>query len=426
MRSMLPLIIFLAIFLLLDFYVFKSLRLLTADWQNSGLRNLTRTLYLITALATYGFVLYAYFSFNRDVKDPQAYRLIYLAFGFVILMLVPKLVIASFHLLDDLSVLGRKLASWLASANETTGAENPTSKGMGRWKFISLIGWALAAIPFTGILYGIVRGRYDFRVLKSKIAFPHLPDWADGLKIVQLSDIHIGSFFNNYEPVLKGIKMVNELKPDLILFTGDIVNNQADELDGWVSHFSKLEAKMGKYSILGNHDYGDYVSWPSGEAKRNNLSQLKALHAEMGFRLLLNEWVPVDSGTGQNFELIGIENWGSGGFAKYGDLKKAMERTDPKKFQILLSHDPSHWDAQVLGQTAIDLTLAGHTHGMQFGVEIPGFIKWSPVQYRYPRWGGLYTESLQHIYVNRGFGYLGFPGRVGMPPEITLIELQKG
>ncbi len=257
------------------------------------------------------------------------------------------------------------------------------------------------------------------------MSFANLPAWADGLRIVHISDIHIGSFFNNHDAVQRGIDMVNELKPDLILFTGDMVNNYADELVGWEDTLSKLNARLGKFSILGNHDYGDYVTWPNAEVRAENIEKLKQYHKKIGFRLLLNEKVNFGAENDESIEILGVENWGLGGFSQYGKLSEAMKDSDEKKFQILLSHDPSHWDAEVMGKTSIEITLSGHTHGMQFGVEIPGIIKWSPVKYRYPRWGGLYTVGKQHLYVNRGFGYIGFPGRVGMPPEITFFELQK-
>jgi len=215
--------------------------------------------------------------------------------------------------------------------------------------------------------------------------------------------------------------LINEQEPDLIFFTGDLVNNFAEETEDWAPVLKKMNAKMGKYSILGNHDYGDYSEWPSPEAKEKNLEEIKAFHKKMGFQLMLNENKSLKVND-EEIALIGVENWGKPPFPQHGDLDKAMEGVNPDSFKLLMSHDPSHWDAKVLGKTDINLTFSGHTHGMQFGIERIG-IKWSPIQYRYPRWGGLYKESKQFLYVNRGFGYIGFPGRIGMPPEITVVEL---
>lgn len=395
--------------------------MISSNWNNATLRYITLGLYILSSVLTYTIVIYVFTHFTRDIAHHPNYHLFYIGFGFLILILLPKLVAASFHLIDDIVHLFKWIASLLINNNSTpSSTKNPLT----RWEFISKAGWILAAIPFISVLYGILRGRYAFRIERTKLAFSNLPKSASGLRIVHISDIHIGSFFNDFNPVKHGIAMVNSLEPDIIFFTGDLVNNSADEVDGWEEVLSGLQAKYGKYSILGNHDYGDYVNWPSAAAKTQNLEKLKKHHENLGMRLLLNEWVPFTTPEGETFEIIGVQNWGSGGFAKYGDLSKAMENTNAKNFQLLLSHDPSHWDAKVLGQTNIDLTLAGHTHGMQFGVEIPGIVKWSPIQYKYPRWGGLYTVKDQHLYVNRGFGFLGFPGRVGMPPEITLIELE--
>ena len=273
------------------------------------------------------------------------------------------------------------------------------------------------------MIYGVVKGRFDFEIVNQSIQFDNLPDSFSGLRIVQLSDIHIGSFFDNHEEVKAAINKVNELKPDYIFFTGDMVNNYAWELDGWEEIFGSLKAQYGKYSILGNHDYADYVKWDNEADKLKNLEDLKQRHAKMGFELLLNESVKLEK-DGEFIELLGLENWGKGRFAKYGDLVETMKHTAPESFKILMSHDPSHWDEQVLEKTSINLTLAGHTHGMQYGVKI-GSFQFSPVQFRYPRWAGIYTEGKQHLYVNRGFGYIGFAGRVGISPEITLLELRK-
>jgi predicted MPP superfamily phosphohydrolase len=422
MKNFLPLIIFIVILLAIDLYAFKSLRLITSGLSKVLWKNGISIAYWVTSITAYAMLIYAIVTY-RDAQAKMDYYFFFMGFGILMLIFIPKLVAAVFHLTDDILHLFRRITAYFVRNFEPSESAVSSTSGISRWQFISRIGWALAAIPFFSILYGIWRGRYGFRTERVKLAFDNLPESFKGFKIVHISDIHIGSFFNNYEAVKRGVDMVNALEPDLILFTGDMVNNYADEVKGWEETLGSLKAKHGKFSVFGNHDYGDYVEWENKEAKLANLEKLAVYHEKMGFKLLKNEWTEFTSDAGEAIEIIGLENWGQGGFSKYGDLSKAMQGTNSDRFQILLSHDPSHWDAEVMNKTKIDLALAGHTHGMQFGVEIPGWIKWSPVKYRYPRWGGLYTEGKQHLYVNRGFGYIGFPGRVGMPPEITLIEL---
>ena len=269
----------------------------------------------------------------------------------------------------------------------------------------------------------MIKGRFNFRIVNETIHFHNLPVDFENFKIVQISDIHIGSFLGHENKVTRAIDLVNDQNPDLILFTGDLVNNFAEELNGWVPILSKLKAKYGLYSILGNHDYGDYFDWKNMNEKEQNLQKLIHLHKQIGFNLLLNDSAIIKKDNSE-IALIGVENWGLPPFPQHGDLKKALINAINVPFKILMSHDPSHWDVEVLDKTDINLTLSGHTHGMQFGIEI-GNIKWSPVKYKYPRWAGLYKESNQYLYVNRGFGNIGYPGRVGMPPEITVIELKK-
>lgn len=420
MKPLVPFIVFIAVFLVVDLYAFKALKLLGDTWQKAYLRQSAIAIYWISSAVVYVFIAFAVYRYNKG-QDPSDYYLFFMSFGLLMLVFMPKLVVAFFHLFDDLIHVVRRVAAYFIRSE---AADIPSGQDLTRWQFLTRLGWLVAALPFMGIFYGIARGRYQFRVEKVGVASAQLPSWAKGLRVVHISDIHIGSFFNNHAPVMEGIRRINALKPDLILFTGDMVNNYAKELEGWEEILGSLQARYGKYSVLGNHDYGDYVQWESSEARAANLAQLKEYHGRLGFRLLLNEKIDFSAEAGQEpIEIIGVENWGAGGFSKYGQLSEAMQKTQSERFQILLSHDPSHWDAEVMEKTQINLTLAGHTHGMQFGVEIPGVIKWSPVKYRYPRWGGLYTEASQHLYVNRGFGYIGFPGRVGMPPEITLIEL---
>ncbi|MES2627683.1 MAG: metallophosphoesterase [Bacteroidota bacterium] len=406
------------VILLLDLYVFKGIKLLIQPLESRWLKTSIKWAYWSGTII---YVIYYLWMITQSTQLAQThnFRHFYALFGLFILMLIPKLIFALFHLADDLSYG----VMWLW--NRLCYSDSPQGEGIviTRGVFLSRVGMVLAAVPFFSILYGMLKGKYDFRVLRESITFPNLPEAFNGFTIVQISDAHLGSFLENKEPVKKAIAMINELNPDLVVFTGDLVNNYAEEAEPWIEEFRAIHAKYGKFSILGNHDYGDYVEFASPALKEANLNRLKAIHGEMGFRLLLNENQTL-SINGQEISLIGIENWGKG-FKQMGDLKKATLGTEDKPFKLLLSHDPSHWDAQVIGDAQYDLALAGHTHGMQFGIEIAG-IKWSPVKYRYPRWGGLYNVGKQYIYVNRGFGFLGFPGRVGMPPEITMIELRRG
>lgn len=284
------------------------------------------------------------------------------------------------------------------------------------------LGILLSSLIIIAFIYGIIRGKYAYRVIKHTLYFDDLPTAFDGFKLVQISDVHSGSL-NNPKAVQKGIDLINRQQADLFVFTGDLVNNKAEEVKPYINHFSQIKASFGQFSVLGNHDYGDYIAWPSEQAKQENLEQLKKYHAEIGFRLLLDEHITLHK-DGQQIVLAGIENWGLG-FGERGDLEKALNGTSTHDFKILLSHDPSHWEAQVKNHPSkIQLTLAGHTHGMQFGFEIFG-LKWSPVQFRYKHWAGIKKENDSILNVNRGFGFIGFSGRVGIWPEITVIELKK-
>lgn len=284
------------------------------------------------------------------------------------------------------------------------------------------LGVLLSLLIIIVFVYGIFKGKYAYRVIKHTLYFDDLPDAFDGFKLTQISDVHAGSL-NNPKAVQKGIDMINRQRADLFVFTGDLVNNKAEEVKPYINHFSQIKAPFGQFSVLGNHDYGDYVKWESDAAKRENLQQLKKYHAEIGFRLLLDEHINLEK-DGQKITLVGIENWGLG-FGERGDLAKALQGTTKDEFKILLSHDPSHWEAQVKNHPSkIHLSLAGHTHGMQFGIEAFG-LKWSPVQFRYKHWAGVKKENDRFLNVNRGFGFIGFSGRVGIWPEITVVELRK-
>ena len=344
------------------------------------------------------------------------YKYLGVLMGASILLAVPKLVAIIPLLIEDITRLGQ----FLFRAATTQPSTLP-----GRRTFVSQIALGLAAIPFIGIIDGIWKGRYRYRVISHTLEFEDLPDEFDGFTIAQISDIHSGSF-DNQEKVEYGVQMVNELGADAIMFTGDMVNNIATEAEPWIDTFKKLSGKNGVFSILGNHDYGDYWRFPSAQAKVDNLNRLKEIHAEMGMDLLLNESRYFERGN-ERLYLAGVENWGLPPFPQYGDLQTALNGIPNDAFTILLSHDPSHFDAEVKQHSKkVHLTLSGHTHGMQFGIEIPGWIKWSPVKFKYPKWAGLYPEpDGQVLHVNRGFGFLAFPGRVGMWPEITHITLRK-
>ena len=344
------------------------------------------------------------------------YKYLGVLMGASILLAVPKLVAIIPLLIEDITRLGQ----FLFRAATTQPTTLP-----GRRTFISQIALGLAAIPFIGIIDGIWKGRYRYRVISHTLEFEDLPEEFDGFTIAQISDIHSGSF-DNQEKVEYGVQMVNELGADAIMFTGDMVNNIATEAEPWIDTFKKLSGKNGVFSILGNHDYGDYWRFPSAQAKVDNLNRLKEIHAEMGMDLLLNESRYFERGN-ERLYLAGVENWGLPPFPQYGDLQTALNGIPNDAFTILLSHDPSHFDAEVKQHSKkVHLTLSGHTHGMQFGIEIPGWIKWSPVKFKYPKWAGLYPEpDGQVLHVNRGFGFLAFPGRVGMWPEITHITLRK-
>ena len=329
------------------------------------------------------------------------------------------LVLGFFLLLEDIVRLIGFGYNKIAGVSDTDAGFLPS-----RRKFVSGSALSLAALPFGALLYGMYRGKYNYQVLKYELEFDDLPDAFHNYQITQISDVHSGSF-DDYKKVEYGVNLVNEQNSDVIFFTGDIVNNRSKELEPWKEVFSRLDAKDGVFSILGNHDYGDYAVWDTEEEKEQNLEDLKVMQREMGFDLLLNSNRFLEK-DGHKIALVGVENWGRGGFKKAGDLQKAKEGVSKEDFKILLSHDPSHWEDVVIHDDYhFHLTLSGHTHGMQFGVEIPGWVKWSPVKWRYKYWAGIYKEMEQFINVNRGFGFIGYPGRFGIWPEISVITLKK-
>lgn len=415
MRSPLGAFIFVFIMLLLDLYVFQAVKVVT---QSTSAR--TRTIihysyWAFTIFAIAGFLVFVFTSPDFFPKKVRTYL-----FATIIGLFLAKLVALLFFVADDL----RRGIQWIAGKLffRDTEAEEVGEEGISRSVFISWLGLAVGGTLFGSLVYGF-SNKYKYQVKKQSLAFKNLPPAFRGLKIIHISDIHSGSFTDK-NAVKHGIDLIMAQKPDLILFTGDLVNDRATEMEEYLDIFSRLAAPMGVFSTLGNHDYGDYVAWPiDGVSKSQNLQNLKAVHSALGWRLLMNEHVELER-EGEKIALMGIENWSAKArFPKHGDMARAHAATGNYPFKILMSHDPSHWNAQVRKDYPdVDLMLSGHTHGMQFGIEIPG-IKWSPVQYVYKEWAGLYEAGTQKLYVNRGFGFIGYPGRVGILPEITLIEL---
>ena len=405
---MLRWIVFIIIYLIMGFYTLQALKTATRlPWVYYAFMAISL---VVLGNFIYQFTLGA--EAGRVLSRPKSY-----AFGFLIAMLTFNIITIIFLFSED--IFRFVAAVYSRFFGNSQDFDLPT-----RRRFLSLVALGIAALPFSALLYGMYRGKYNFKVLKYNLEFEDLPSAFDGYQITQISDIHSGSF-DDRNKIEYAVNLINSQKSDAIFFTGDMVNNKSDEMKPWTGLFSKLEATDGKYSILGNHDYGDYIAWPTEEEKRDNLETLKTMQRDMGFDLLLNESRYLRRGD-EKLALIGVENWGRGGFKKAGDLKKASEGLSKEEFKILLSHDPSHWEDKVIAdEKHYHLTLSGHTHGMQFGIEIPGVVKWSPVKWRYKYWAGLYEEMGQIINVNRGFGFIGYPGRVGIWPEITVITLKK-
>ena len=402
------------IMLLLDLYVFQAVKTVT---QGAGERTRlwVNSIYWIVSAVT--IVVLISFPYIQTLQTSKFFR--NYIFAILVGLFIAKLIGTLFFLVDDV----RRVVMWLLSKVAPTAGAHFADEGgaISRSTFLSWLGLGAGATLFGSLLYGF-GNKYNYQLKKVPLNFSNLPNAFKGFKIVHISDVHSGSF-QDKAAVKKRIDLINAQEPDLILFTGDLVNDRHTEMLEYMDIFSTLKAKHGVYSTLGNHDYGDYVAWPSADAKTENLEKLKAIHAQMGWRLLMNEHVAIEKNN-DAFALLGIENWGAKGrFPKYGKMQNAYPGTEKYPFKILMSHDPSQWDAQVRTEYKdIDLMLAGHTHGMQFGLENP-YFKWSPVQWMYKQWAGLYEEENQKLYVNRGFGFIGYPGRVGILPEITLIEL---
>jgi predicted MPP superfamily phosphohydrolase len=402
--------VFIGFLLLLDVYALFGVRSVFS--KGSSQIWATVTYVLIALLANFGFYILAKHFSSRTINATLVQNL-WTGFGFS--FIVFKLLFVSFLILDDALRVLKFTIEYLYDLFATN------SKGVdlgNRRQFLVKFGLGVASIPFASMLYGITKGKYNYKVKRVQLKFPNLPKAFEGFRLVQISDIHAGSF-DSVEDVQRGVALINAQNADVVFFTGDLVNSDSREIEPYKETFKGIQSQV--YAVLGNHDYGDYKKWPSKKAKQENFELLEKHQKDMGFDLLKNEhrFLLRD---GQKIAVVGLENWGSS-FVKHGNLDAALAGVDEKTFKILLSHDPSHWDLKTIPHhTHVDLTLAGHTHGMQFGVDIP-WLKWSPVKYKYPRWSGLYQEASQYLYVNRGFGFLGFPGRVGMWPEITVIEL---
>ncbi|MES2513829.1 MAG: metallophosphoesterase [Bacteroidota bacterium] len=407
-----------AIIIFIEWYFLYALKTISVDYSPAKRKYI---LWFAYSLAACSVLLVAVSAVYPPPEWNNTMRFISAIF---LILLLCKLLGCVFLLIDDLIRLFKWVSFKFNSRNSDT-VEN-TGNHISRLKFFSYLALTFSFIPAISFIYGMVRGAYKYRVHKVKVTSPNLPAAFDGFKIVQLSDMHSGSFIST-DPLVKAFNIVMEQKPDAIFFTGDLVNNESKETHLHLETYKMLKAPYGVYSILGNHDYGDYKQWDTPEAKVENLDTLKDIQRQSGWRLLMNEHVPIEK-DGQKIALLGIENWGGNlRFPRYGKLENAHAGTEGYPYKILLSHDPSHWDVQVSQESKykdIDLTLSGHTHGMQFGIEIPGF-KWSPVQYIYKHWAGLYKQDNQFLYVNRGLGFLGYPGRLGIWPEITVIELKR-
>jgi predicted MPP superfamily phosphohydrolase len=395
-------IIFIFVMLALQWYSFQALKTV---FKSQWIQWIYITVSLIVVLQ---FIIGIIFESGFNYIFPS-----------LLILVIFQLIIIPFVFIEDITRLFIYSFDYLKSSFN----EGKVVELVERRKFISQLAILIASIPVSALLIGVFWGKYNFKIIKHQLTFNNLPDDFDDFTIVHVSDFHMGSF-TNIEKVKYGFDLIQKQNADLILFTGDMVNNLASELDSWKEIIGGLSAKYGKYSVLGNHDYGDYTSWDSEDDKIENFNKLKNTQREMGFQLLLNESISIEKNNSK-IDLVGVENWGNG-FKKNGDLDKALSNSKINSFKILMSHDPSHWEEVVLNHNQhIDLTLSGHTHGMQFGIEIPGLIKWSPAKYKYKHWAGVYTEKNKIINVNRGFGVLAYPGRVGIYPEITVLKLKK-
>jgi uncharacterized protein len=414
------------IVLSIDSYLWQAVKLLIKSSSVTTQQVSTWVFWGISIISI--LVITSFFVFTPASLNPQVRNLIAVA---ILIVYASKLFGVVVLFIEDItrafrwffSQFQKVISNQEVTVTESIDTQTQNIEKISRSEFVAKTALAVGGLHLGAMTWGIISGAHDYRIRRVTLKLKNLPKQFDGMRIAQLSDIHSGSFFNK-TAVKGGVEMLLAEKPDVVFFTGDLVNNEAKEVTDYINIFDKVKAPLGVYSTLGNHDYGDYVQWASPEAKSQNLKNLMKSHEMMGWNLLMDEHreLKVD---GEAIAILGIQNWGAGNFAKYGMLNKALKNTDDYSTKLLLSHDPSHWRNQVLGKTDIDAAFAGHTHGMQYGVEIGGF-KWSPVQFRYKEWAGLYQEADQQLYVNRGFGYIGYPGRLGILPEITIFELKKG
>jgi predicted MPP superfamily phosphohydrolase len=419
MRSFQSVVLIIPILLLIDLYTYKGLIGLIGG-RTRKFRLTASILYLAVSIILISLFAVFFLHYQKAPEDPARYQRLLWFNALFIALFVFKLVYIFFEGLEDL----KKGFQRLTRKQNYREPPPPLDSYVSRRDFIRKTGIIVATFPFLGVLHGIGWGRFRFTVHHSEIKFPNLPEAFHGLRIVQLSDAHLGGFYGNREKLEEVVSIINDIKPDLLLFTGDMVNNFASEMEGWASIWSRMKAPMGKFAILGNHDYGDYSSWPSEAAKKSNLDSIIRQEEAMGFKVLLNENIAIER-SNERIYIAGAENWGLPPFKQYGDLEKTMDGIPEDAFVVLMAHNPDHWVKEVNEKTKIPLTLSGHTHGFQFGLEVGNF-KISPVQLIYKYWAGLYKSDDQYLYVNRGLGYLAFPGRVGIWPEITLIEMKRG
>jgi uncharacterized protein len=411
-------LVILLVIIFLDAYSFKGIRVLLANHHQQRLKKIIYISFWSVNICMVMLIL-AGLLFRTSTRDYKVLTWYYYLFGIFLVVYVPKILFVTFHFTEDI-LHGIK---WIFAKLFIRKKAQDQNNTISRSRFLSQAGLILASVPFFEFVWGMAKGRFNFRVEHIQVSFPNLPKSFDGLRIIHISDIHIGSFRGLETHVSEAVEMINAQNADFIFFTGDLVNNFHEEMEGWVPVFSRMKAKYGIFSILGNHDYGDYYNWPSEAEKAENFRKIKEYQNQINFRLLDNKSVKL-SHNSEEIALIGVENWGHPPFPQYADFERASKEVSHIPFKILLSHDPTYWDVKILRQTDVSLTLSGHTHGMQFGIRIGGKELWSPAQFMYKHWAGLYRDNNQFLYVNRGFGYIGYPGRVGMPPEITVLELK--
>lgn len=416
--SYLFIIVFVSI-LIIDLYVFSFIFGIIRSVNHYVFRLILTIIYWLIPVF---FAISFSATINRflNSRNPSLYSLLFRLVGLFILVYIPKIVLSFFLLLQDV------ITSIYIVVISIANLENPfTYQGFrdSIFNFISEGALFISAFIFMIVLYGLTLGRFIFKTCRINLSFKSLPDAFNGFRIIQISDLHTGSLNGLQHKIMKAIRLINKEKPDLIVFTGDMVNDFAEEMDGWETVIGELQSVYGKFSILGNHDYGEYYPWNNQQEKLENIEKIIEKERKMGFRVLLNESEIIEK-DGHKIAILGVENWGLPPFKQYGNLQKALWGVPDDCFKILLTHDPSHWDMEVVGKTNISLTLSGHTHGFQFGIRA-GRLRWSPVKFKYARWEGLHTLGDQFLNVNTGLGYIGFPGRIGIRPEIAVIELRK-